>query len=92
MSVKDPGNIFNISPKWAITLPSLIYFYWIFIETPLHNLFSNIKFDICHPAVGLRYILSPRHLNQLKTREIPLFYPKMGKNFAVLDIFFMGYL
>jgi hypothetical protein len=28
-----------------------------------------------------------RHLSQLKTREIPLTYPKMGKNFAVLDVF-----
>jgi hypothetical protein len=45
-SVKDPGNTFNVSPKWARTLPSLIYFYGIFIETPLHNLFSNIKVDI----------------------------------------------
>jgi hypothetical protein len=25
-------------------------------------------------------------------RAIPLTWPKMGKNFAVLDIFFMGYL
>jgi hypothetical protein len=28
----------------------------------------------------------------LKTRAIPLTWPKVGKNFAVLDIFFMGYL
>jgi hypothetical protein len=28
------------------TLTSLTYFYGIFIETPLHNLFSNIKVDI----------------------------------------------
>jgi hypothetical protein len=25
-SVKDPGNIFDINPKWTRTLPSLIYF------------------------------------------------------------------
>jgi hypothetical protein len=31
---------------WARTLPSLIYFYGIFIEPPLHNLFSNIKVGI----------------------------------------------
>jgi hypothetical protein len=30
--------------------------------------------------------------NQLKTRAISLTYPKVGKNLAVLDIFFMGYL
>jgi hypothetical protein len=29
-SVKDPGNTFNISPKWARTLPSLINFHGIF--------------------------------------------------------------
>jgi hypothetical protein len=34
----------------------------------------------------------PRHLSQLKTRTIPLTYPKVGKNFAVLDIFFIEYL
>jgi hypothetical protein len=33
-----------------------------------------------------------RHLSQLKTKAIPLTWPKVGKNFAVLDIFFMGYL
>jgi hypothetical protein len=64
----------------------------IFIENPLHNCFSNIKVDISHPAVGLRCIIPPRHLSQLKTRAIPLTWPKVGKNFAVLDIFFMGYL
>jgi hypothetical protein len=67
-------------------------FYWIFIENPLHNVFSNIKIDIGHPAMGLRCIIPPRHLSQLKTQAIPLTYPKMGKNFAVLDICFIGYL
>jgi hypothetical protein len=46
-------------------------FYEIFIDTPLHNLFSNIRIDIWHPAVGLRCIIPPRHLCQLKTRTIP---------------------
>jgi hypothetical protein len=27
-SVKDPGNTFDLNPKWARTLPSLIYFSW----------------------------------------------------------------
>jgi hypothetical protein len=65
----------------------LIYFYGIFIETPLHNCFSNIRIDISHPAVGLRCIIPPRHLSQLKTRVIPLTQLKVGKNFVVLDIF-----
>ena len=42
--------------------------------------------------MGLRCIIPPRHLSQLKNRAIPLTYPKVGKNFAVLDIFFMEYL
>jgi hypothetical protein len=35
-------------------------------------------------------IFEPRHLSQLNTRAIPLTWPKVGKNFAVLDIFFYG--
>jgi hypothetical protein len=34
----------------------------------------------------------PKHLCQLKIRAISLTYLKVGKNFAVLDIFSMGYL
>jgi hypothetical protein len=45
-------------------LPSLIYFYGIFIEIPLHKFFLNIKVDIWHHTVGLRYENPPRHLNQ----------------------------
>jgi hypothetical protein len=71
-TVKDPGNTFNLSSNWASMCPSLIYFYWILIEIPDHNFFSNIKIDIWHPAVDLRCIIPPMHLSQLKTREIPL--------------------
>ena len=72
-SVKDPDNIFNLSPKWARTLPFLIYFSWDIYRGPiLHNIFSDIKVDIWHPAVGLRYIIPPRHLSQLRTRTIPV--------------------
>jgi hypothetical protein len=45
-----------------------------------------------HSAVDLRCIIPPRHLSQIKTRAIPLTWLKVGKNFAVLDIFLMGYL
>jgi hypothetical protein len=45
-SVKDPGNTFNLSSKWARALPSLLYFYGILIEIPFHNIFSNIIIDI----------------------------------------------
>jgi hypothetical protein len=71
-SVKDQDNTFNIGPKWARTLPFLIYFYGIFIETPSTIFFSNIKIDISHPAVGLRCIFPPRPLSQLKSQAIPL--------------------
>ena len=27
-SVEDPGNTFDLNPKWARTLPSLIYLSW----------------------------------------------------------------
>jgi hypothetical protein len=74
---KEPGNTFNLSPKWARTLPSLTYFYGIFIETPFHNVFSNIKVDIWHPPVGLRCIW-------LKLQ--------VGKNYAVRNNLFMGYI
>jgi hypothetical protein len=33
-SVKDPGNTFNLNPKWARTLPSLIYFSWVIYRVP----------------------------------------------------------
>jgi hypothetical protein len=66
------GNTFNLNPKWARTLLSLIYFSWDIYRDPLHNFISNIKVDISHPAVGLRSIIPPRHLSQLKTRAIPL--------------------
>jgi hypothetical protein len=46
----------------------------------------------CQISVGLRSIIPHMHLSQLKTRTIPLTWPKVGKNFAVFDIFFMGYL
>jgi hypothetical protein len=46
-SVKDPGNTFDLNPKWSRTLPSLIYFSWdIYRDPPLHKKKSNIKVDI----------------------------------------------
>jgi hypothetical protein len=41
--VKGPGNTFDLNPKWARTLPSLIYFHEIFIDIPLHNYFYQIS-------------------------------------------------
>jgi hypothetical protein len=48
-SVKNPGNTFDINPKWARTLPSLIYFAWhIYRDPPLHTkkIISKLIFDI----------------------------------------------
>jgi hypothetical protein len=46
-SVKGRDNIFYLSPKWARTFPSLIYFSWdINRDHPSTNKFSNIKVDI----------------------------------------------
>jgi hypothetical protein len=45
-SVKGSGNTFDLNPKWARTLPFLIYFQWDILKTPFHNFFSNIKVDI----------------------------------------------
>jgi hypothetical protein len=36
------------------------------------KVFPNIKVDILQPAVGLRCIIPPRHLRQLKAWAIPL--------------------
>jgi hypothetical protein len=65
----------HLRPTAGCEISILIWhiFYGILIETPLHNISSNIKIDIWHPAVGLRCIIPPRHLSQLKTRAIPCY-------------------
>jgi hypothetical protein len=45
-SVKGPGNIFAGTPKWARTLPSLIYFSWDIYRDPPSIKKSNINIDI----------------------------------------------
>jgi hypothetical protein len=47
-SVKGPGNTFDLNPRWARTLPSLIYFSWDIYRDPLSTKKqnSNIKVDI----------------------------------------------
>jgi hypothetical protein len=46
-SVKGAGKTFERHPKWARTLPSLIYFPWdIYRDLFLHKKKSNIKVDI----------------------------------------------
>jgi hypothetical protein len=81
--LKCLGGIMHLKPTAGCQISILI------LENPLHNFFSNIKVDIWHPAVGLRCIIPPSHLSQLKTRAISLTLPKVGKNFAILDIFYI---
>jgi hypothetical protein len=57
----QPGNTFTLAKGGRKLCRPWYIFHGIFIETPLHNLFSNIKVDIWHPAVGLRCIIPPRH-------------------------------
>jgi hypothetical protein len=47
-SVKDPGNTFDLNPKWSGTLPSLIYFSWDIYRDPpsiKKNQISKLIFD-----------------------------------------------
>jgi hypothetical protein len=67
-AVKDLGNTFDINPKCARTLPSVIF----------HGLFKDslnfflIEVDIVHPAGGLRCRNPPRHLDHLMAWLRPL--------------------
>jgi hypothetical protein len=53
-SVKCQDNTFDLSSKWARTLPSLIYFSYDSYRDPPPKNKSNIKVDIGYPALGLR--------------------------------------
>jgi hypothetical protein len=92
-SVKGPANTFDWSPKWARTLPSLIYFSWdIYRDPPSTKENSNIKVDIWHRTVGLRCRNPPRQLGQLKTRPIPLIEVSSVQELCRPWYIFMGYL
>jgi hypothetical protein len=48
MSVKSPGNTFDINHKWSRTLPSLIYVSWDIYRDPpsiKKNQISKLIFD-----------------------------------------------
>jgi hypothetical protein len=45
-SVKNPGNTFDLNPKWSRTLPSLIYFSWdIYRDPPSIKKIKYLIFD-----------------------------------------------
>jgi hypothetical protein len=71
-SVKGPDNTFNVNPKWARTLPYLIYFSEDIYRDPASKKKSNIKVYIWHPAVGLRCRNPHRHFSQIKAGPIHL--------------------
>ena len=77
-SVKDPGNIFDWIPKWARTLPSLKHFSWDIDRDPPP---SKKKYQCWYmtPCCGLECRNPPRHLSQLKAREIPLIETPSGQ-------------
>jgi hypothetical protein len=52
-SVKDPGNTFDLNPKWSTTLPSLIYFSWDINRD--HSSIKKIKYQSWYlkPSCGL---------------------------------------
>jgi hypothetical protein len=46
-TVKNPGNTFDLNPKWTRSLPSVIYFSCdINRDPPTQKTISNIKVDI----------------------------------------------
>jgi hypothetical protein len=78
-SVKGQDNTFDWHPKWTRTLPSLIYFSYDINRDPHSKKISNIKFDIWHPAVGLRCRNPPRHFSHLDARPISLIETPSGQ-------------
>jgi hypothetical protein len=93
MSVKGPDNTFDVIPKWGRTLPSLIYLSWDINRDPLHK--NKFKYQSWYliPCCGLEVQKSTQTLKSVKgpgnTFDIN---SQVGKNCAVLNIFFMGYL
>ena len=59
-----------------------------------HKTNPNIKVDIWHPVVGLRYIILPRDLSQLKARIIPFDLNPRGKELcltlAIFNVIFIA--
>lgn len=55
--VKDSGNTFDLNDKWANTLQLGI------LQEKFIEPIPNTVFDIWHPAVGLKWWISPRYLN-----------------------------
>jgi hypothetical protein len=94
-------GILHLKPTVGCQISTLIFVFsfveWEGLyEYPMNNIsrtakcFSNIKVDIWHPVVGLRCGNPPRHLNQLKTRAIPLIETPSGQKLCHSRYIFHG--
>ena len=90
-SVKGPSNTFDLNRKWQRTLPSFGNFSWDMHRVPPPkskyqgcNLTPCCGLEVHYPTQAFKSVKDPGNTFKIS--------PKMGKNFAVLDIFFMGYL
>jgi hypothetical protein len=76
-SVKDPGNTFDLNPKWSRTLPSLIYFSWDIYRDPPPK--KKIKYqswyltpccglEVQNPTQALQSVKGPGNTFDLKPK------------------------
>ena len=65
-SVKNPGNTFDLNPKWSRTLPSLIYFSWDIYRDPPS--IKKIKYQSWYltPCCGLEVQKPTQALKSVK--------------------------
>ena len=82
-SVKGAANTFDWNPKWAITLPSLIYFSWdIYRDPPPQNKFKYQSWyltpccglEVWKPTLALKSVKDPGNIfdwNPKWTRTLP---------------------
>ena len=88
-SVKGPGNTFDWNPKWARTLPSLIYFSWnIYRDLPLHIFFFKYQSWYLTPCCGLEVQKPTQALKSVKGPENTFDWnPKWSRTLSSLIYF-----
>ena len=94
MSVKGPGNTFDLSPKLTITLPSLIYFSWDINREPTStkNKFQYQSWYLT-PCCWLEVQKPTQALQSIKCPDNTVdVSPKWTRTLPFLIYFFMGYL
>jgi hypothetical protein len=87
-TVKGPGNIFDWNPRWARTLPSLIYFSWNIYRHPSIIIIFKYQSWYLTPYCGLEVQKSTQALQSVKglgyTFELN---PKWERTMPSFDIF-----